>query len=75
MGGLSEGDLKANIGPWNDYEIHGSGIRLKQKKEEAEETKEAEAPEEEAKTEEVEGDKKKSAADEVVEGAAAANAV
>ena len=74
MGGLSECDLSAHTGPWNDYEIYGSGIRLKQNKNEEEETKEEEK-EEEAKTEEVEGDKKESAADEVVEGAAAANAV
>ena len=57
MGGNSECDLAANKGPWNDYEIYGSGIRRKQpaaqieaageeeeKKEEEEEKKEEEEP-------------------------------
>lgn len=36
------GCINANKGPWNDYEIHGNGIRLKQAN-----------AEEEVKTEEV----------------------
>ena len=42
------GCINSNIGPWNDYEIHGYGIRRKGTGEAAEESKQ-----EEAKTEEV----------------------
>lgn len=41
------GCINSNIGPWNDYEIHGHGIRPKQA---------AAQQEEEAKTEEVKAD-------------------
>ena len=43
-----DGCINSNIGPWNDYEIHGSGIRPKQNNPQAEEAKT-----EEVKTEEV----------------------
>ena len=29
LGGESETDLTTEVGPWMDYEIHGTGIRLK----------------------------------------------
>ena len=47
LGGQCEcpgGCINSNIGPWNDYEIHGNGIRPKQARA---------AEEEEAKTEEL----------------------
>lgn len=52
MGGDCEcegGCINSNIGPWNDYEIHGRGIRPKQPKGQAEESKTEEVKEEESK--------------------------
>ena len=49
MGGDCEcegGCINSNIGPWNDYEIHGTGIRPKGQ---AEESKTEEVKEEESK--------------------------
>ena len=51
MGGECEcegGCINSNIGPWNDYEIHGNGIRPKQGNSQPEEVKT-----EEVKTDEV----------------------
>lgn len=67
MGGECEcahvegGCISSNIGPWNDFEIHGTGIRPKQHQA----TQEEEAKTEEVKTEEVAA---------VSEGAASAQA-
>ena len=45
------GCINSNIGPWNDYEIHGYGIRRKGTGEAAEESKQEEAKTEEVKQE------------------------
>ena len=43
LGGESETDLTTEVGPWTDYEIHGTGIRLKSDNQNpAEERKESE---------------------------------
>ena len=60
------GCINSNIGPWNDFEIYGNGIRRKQA---------AGTQEEESKTEEVDDQAKAKAAaqEEIIEGAAAAS--
>ena len=50
--GVEGGCINSNKGPWNDFEIHGRGIRPKGADEE-QKTEEVKGDEEEAKTEEV----------------------
>ena len=60
------GCINSNIGPWNDYEIHGHGIRPKQAQ--------AQAQQEEAKTEEVKTEEQEPQAQEGPASAQAASA-